>query len=235
MVLTFLDTTSTLAAMSTTAVLPTDDRAARGDDPHVRVAIIGAGFTGLAMVHALRKAGMHDWLMVERAQDVGGVWRSNTYPGIACDVPSHLYSFSFAPNPDWERTFSGGRQIWEYTQRVARDLDMGEQARFGEELLDATWDAERAVWRLRTTTLRAHRRRRRRRHRRADRSDLPGDRGPRPLPGRPVPLRRLGSRPGPHGQARRRHRHRRVGDPDRAGDPEAGRQAHGLPAHARAG
>ncbi len=139
--------------MSTTAVLPTDDRAARDGDPHVRVAIIGAGFTGLAMVHALRKAGMNDWLMVERAQDVGGVWRSNTYPGIACDVPSHLYSFSFAPNPDWERTFSGGRQIWEYTQRVARDMGISDQARFGEELLDATWDADRAVWTLRTTTM----------------------------------------------------------------------------------
>jgi cation diffusion facilitator CzcD-associated flavoprotein CzcO len=139
--------------MSTTVVRPTDDRAPRGDDPHVRVAIIGAGFTGLAMVHALRKAGMHDWLLVERSNDVGGVWRSNTYPGIACDVPSHLYSLSFAPNPDWERTFSGGRQIWEYTQRVARDMGIGEQTRFGEELLDATWDAERAVWILRTTTL----------------------------------------------------------------------------------
>jgi cation diffusion facilitator CzcD-associated flavoprotein CzcO len=120
---------------------------------HVRVAIIGAGFTGLAMVHALRKAGIEDWLIVERAQDVGGVWRSNTSPGIACDVPSHLYSFSFAPNPDWERTFSSGRQIWEYSQKVARDLRIEEQTRFGEEVLDASWDAERAVWTIRTTTL----------------------------------------------------------------------------------
>ena len=124
--------------MTTTAIRPTDDRAARGGDPHVRVAIIGAGFTGLALVHALREAGMHDWLMVERAQDVGGVWRSNTYPGIACDVPSHLYSFSFAPNPDWERTFSGGRQIWEYTQRVARDMDMA--------INSPVWGLTRAPW-----------------------------------------------------------------------------------------
>ena len=119
----------------------------------MRVAIIGAGFTGLAMVHALRKAGIDDWLIVERAEDVGGVWRSNTYPGIACDVPSHLYSFSFAPNPDWERTFSSGGQIWEYSQQVARDLRIAEQTRFGEEVLDARWDAERAVWVIRTTTL----------------------------------------------------------------------------------
>lgn len=146
-----------------------DTRAARPDTPdagaarspngdggggaHTRVAIVGAGFTGLAMVHALRQAGVDDWLVLERSQDVGGVWRDNTYPGIACDVPSHLYSLSFAPNPDWERTFSSGRQIWEYQQRVARDLGIAEQTRFGEQVLEASWDAERAVWEIRTTTL----------------------------------------------------------------------------------
>lgn len=119
----------------------------------MRVGIIGAGFTGLAMVHALREAGIDDWLIVERAEDVGGVWRSNTYPGIACDVPSHLYFFSFAPNPDWERTFSSGKQIWEYSQQVARDLRIAEQTRFGEEVLDARWDADRAVWAIPTTNL----------------------------------------------------------------------------------
>jgi len=139
--------------MSTTAVLPTDDRAARGGELHVRVAIIGAGFTGLAMVHALGKAGIDDWLIVERAEDVGGVWRSNTYPGIACDVPSNLYSFSFAPNPDWERTFSSGGQIWEYSQKVARDLNIGGRTHYGEEVLEARWDAEGALWHIRTTTL----------------------------------------------------------------------------------
>jgi cation diffusion facilitator CzcD-associated flavoprotein CzcO len=147
--------------MGTTAVrqtppTPTGSPAPHAGDhggAHVRVAIIGAGFTGLAMVHALRKADISDWLILERAQDVGGVWRQNTYPGIACDVPSHLYSFSFAPNPDWERTFSSGRQIWEYSQQVARDLRIDEQTRFGEEVLDARWDADRAVWEIRTTTL----------------------------------------------------------------------------------
>ena len=100
--------------MGTTAVrqtptTPTSSPASPAGDAggaHVRVAIIGAGFTGLAMVHALRKAGIEDWLILERSEDVGGVWRSNTYPGIACDVPSHLYSVSFAPNPDWARTVS---------------------------------------------------------------------------------------------------------------------------------
>ena len=147
--------------MGTTAVRQTPPTPAGSQQPsagdpggaHVRVAIIGAGFTGLAMVHALRAAGITDWLILERADDVGGVWRQNTYPGIACDVPSHLYSFSFAPNPDWERTFSSGRQIWEYAQQVARDLRIDEQTRFGEEVLDAAWDEEQSVWRIRSTTL----------------------------------------------------------------------------------
>ncbi len=128
---------------------PRDERGAT----HVRVAIIGSGFTGLAMVHALREAGIDDWLVLEKSAGVGGVWRDNTYPGIACDVPSHLYSLSFAPNPDWERTFSSGRQIWEYEERVARDLRMAERTHFGEEVVHARWDAAHGLWRLRTTTM----------------------------------------------------------------------------------
>ena len=125
----------------------------RHDAGHVRVAVIGIGFVGLSLAHALREAGIEDWVMLERSGQVGGVWRDNTYPGIACDVPSHLYSLSFAPNPDWERTYSSGRQIWEYEQRVASELRIEERTRFGEELLDARWDHERSVWRLRTTSL----------------------------------------------------------------------------------
>lgn len=126
-----------------------DPRAVR----HVRVAIVGAGFTGLAMVHALRERGIEDWLILEKADCVGGVWRDNTYPGVACDVPSHLYSLSFAPEPDWKRTFSEGGQIWEYEERVARELDIAAGTRFGEQLLQAHWEAEEARWRLRTTSL----------------------------------------------------------------------------------
>jgi cation diffusion facilitator CzcD-associated flavoprotein CzcO len=129
------------------------DSSEQGRD-HVRVAIVGSGFTGLAMVHALKRAGIDDWLVLEKAREVGGVWRDNTYPGVACDVPSHLYSLSFAPNPDWERSFSTGRQIWDYEERVARELAIAKGTLFGEELLEARWDSERAVWRLRTTTKR---------------------------------------------------------------------------------
>ncbi len=127
--------------------------AAQSPQRHVAVAIIGSGFTGLAMVHALRAAGREDFVVLERGHDVGGVWRDNTYPGIACDVPSHLYSFSFAPNPDWERTFSTGGQIQEYARRVGRDLRMDECTVFGAELEDASWDAGRARWVIRTSAL----------------------------------------------------------------------------------
>ncbi len=72
----------------------------------VRVAIIGSGFAGLGMAIALRRRGEHDFVVLERADDVGGTWRDNVYPGAACDVQSNLYSFSFAPNPDWPRSYS---------------------------------------------------------------------------------------------------------------------------------
>jgi cation diffusion facilitator CzcD-associated flavoprotein CzcO len=119
----------------------------------VRVAVIGTGFTGLAAVHALREANVTDFVVLERAQEVGGTWRDNTYPGLACDVPSHLYSLSFSPNPHWRRTFASGPEIWEYTRTVARALRMGEVTKFGEEVLDASWDEREQHWRIRTTTL----------------------------------------------------------------------------------
>lgn len=75
---------------------------------HFRAAIVGSGFAGLGMAIRLKQAGIHDFVVLERGQDVGGTWRDNSYPGCQCDVPSHLYSFSFAPNPDWTfRTFFG--------------------------------------------------------------------------------------------------------------------------------
>jgi cation diffusion facilitator CzcD-associated flavoprotein CzcO len=127
--------------------------ARRAPAGHRRVAVIGAGFTGLAAVHALRSAGFEDFVVLERAGEIGGTWRDNTYPGIACDVPSHLYSLSFAPNPDWGRTFSGGAQIWQYMRDVARTLRIDEVTAFGEDVLDASWDEHGHRWRLRTTTL----------------------------------------------------------------------------------
>ena len=75
--------------------------------------IIGSGFAGIGMAVALKKAGVGDFLILEKQNDVGGVWRDNTYPGAACDVPSHLYSFSFEPNPNWSRVFAPQAEIYQ--------------------------------------------------------------------------------------------------------------------------
>jgi cation diffusion facilitator CzcD-associated flavoprotein CzcO len=88
--------------------------------PHVQVVIIGSGFAGLAMAIQLKRHGLEDFVVLERADDIGGAWRDNTYPGCACDVPSTLYSFSFAANPGWTASFSPQREIQHYTTRLRR-------------------------------------------------------------------------------------------------------------------
>src|SRR3954466_9272713 len=88
----------------------------------VDVAIVGSGFSGLGMAIKLREAGVEDFVVLERGAKVGGTWWINTYPGCGCDVPSHLYSLSFAPNPDWTRTYSRQPEIEAYLQRVAEDF-----------------------------------------------------------------------------------------------------------------
>ena len=90
----------------TTAAAPSQTTRQDGPGRHVQVAIVGSGFAGLGMAIRLKQQGMDDFVVLERADDVGGTWRDNHYPGCQCDVPSHLYSFSFAPNPAWSRTFS---------------------------------------------------------------------------------------------------------------------------------
>ncbi|MFL5798361.1 MAG: flavin-containing monooxygenase [Actinomycetota bacterium] len=122
----------------------------RGLPAHVEVAVIGSGFGGLAAAIALLQR-RRDFLVLERADDVGGTWRDNSYPGCACDVPSHLYSFSFAPNPDWSRSFSSQWEIQEYLRRVGRDSGVLPRIRFGAEVLEARWEPEPRRWRLRTT------------------------------------------------------------------------------------
>src|SRR4051812_49993465 len=89
------------------------------------IVIVGSGFSGLGMAIRLKQAGMHDFAVLERAGEVGGTWQANTYPGCACDVPSHLYSFSFAPNPDWTQTYSPQPEIWDYLRRCADDHGVG--------------------------------------------------------------------------------------------------------------
>src|SRR5450759_1307528 len=120
-------------------------------DNHSDVAIIGSGFSGLAMAVRLQRAGFDDFVVLERGDEVGGTWRDNSYPGCACDVPSHLYSFSFAPNPEWSATFSPQPEILAYRRGVAHDKGVVDHVRFGCELKEALWDAPAQRWRLQTS------------------------------------------------------------------------------------
>src|SRR5436309_4942429 len=94
---------------------------------------------GLLSAVKLAEAGIDDVTVYEKADRLGGTWRENTYPGIACDVPSHLYSYSFALNPDWSHSFSPGDEIQAYFERVAREHGVTECIRFGEEVTGCTW------------------------------------------------------------------------------------------------
>ena len=120
----------------------------------VRVLVVGTGFAGLATAVALQRSGHgspDDLLVIERAGDVGGTWRDNTYPGAACDVPTALYSFSFAPNADWPRSYAHQPEILAYLQGVARDTGLLDRVRLHCELLGARWDAAAARWRVTTS------------------------------------------------------------------------------------
>ncbi|MET8633579.1 NAD(P)/FAD-dependent oxidoreductase [Streptomyces sp. NPDC004074] len=120
--------------------------------PHVRVAVIGSGFGGLGAAVRLRREGITDFVVLERAGGVGGTWRDNSYPGCACDVPSHLYSFSFAPHPDWPRTFSGQEHIRAYLEHVTDVFRLRPHIRFDSEVELMRWDAERLHWAIGTSS-----------------------------------------------------------------------------------
>ncbi len=113
--------------------------------------IIGGGISGLGMAVALQQAGVTDFVVLERADEVGGTWQANTYPGCACDVPSNLYSYSFAPNPDWSRTYSRQPEIWDYVRGVADRFGVRRYIRLGVEVTDAAWDEDAGRWRLATS------------------------------------------------------------------------------------
>ena len=114
------------------------------------IAIIGAGFGGLGAAIQLKRTGDHDFVVFEQAEDIGGTWRDNSYPGCACDVPSHLYSFSFALNPDWSDTFSGQAEIWDYLRGCAERFGIRPHLRLGCGVDNAVWDEAGARWRLTT-------------------------------------------------------------------------------------
>jgi cation diffusion facilitator CzcD-associated flavoprotein CzcO len=117
---------------------------------HVRVGIIGAGFGGLGTAIRLSQQGDDDFLIFERAADVGGTWWANTYPGCQCDIPSHLYSFSFAPNPNWSRTYPKQPELRDYLRSTAERFGVYERVRFNCPVTAADWDDVAGLWRLET-------------------------------------------------------------------------------------
>ena len=118
---------------------------------HSRIAVIGTGFSGLGIAIGLKRAGIEDFVILERAADVGGTWRDNTYPGCQCDVPSHLYSFSFRPNPEWTRTFSTQPEIQAYLQRCAKEMDVLPHIHFDHDVQRVAWSESDARWFIETS------------------------------------------------------------------------------------
>jgi cation diffusion facilitator CzcD-associated flavoprotein CzcO len=115
------------------------------------VAVVGGGFGGVGAVVMLHRAGYEDVTVFERGERVGGVWHHNTYPGAACDVPSHLYEFSFEPNPRWSRRYAPQAEIQAYLEDVARRHGVLDRIRTGTEVTSASWDEERSRWVLETS------------------------------------------------------------------------------------
>jgi cation diffusion facilitator CzcD-associated flavoprotein CzcO len=116
----------------------------------VETVIVGAGFAGLGMAMALQRSGHDDLLILERGDSVGGTWRENTYPGVACDVPSHLYGFAAHPNPHWSGVFARGDEIHRYLDDVADREDLRPRLRLRTPMLSAAWDEGNARWRVDT-------------------------------------------------------------------------------------
>jgi cation diffusion facilitator CzcD-associated flavoprotein CzcO len=118
----------------------------RRDRASLRIGIVGAGFAGIGLAIRLKKAGFSNITLFERADRLGGTWRDNTYPGAACDVPSHLYSFSFAPKSDWQARFSGQPEILAYIEDIAARFGVTSRIRFGAAVRRATFDEPGGTW-----------------------------------------------------------------------------------------
>ena len=120
-------------------------------EQHVRVAIVGAGFGGLGTAIRLKQEGIDDFLVFDKADEVGGTWQINTYPGAQCDIPSIIYSFSFAPNPDWSRLYPLQEELLGYLKKCVDDFGVGPHLRLGTEVTDASWDDDAQLWWITTT------------------------------------------------------------------------------------
>lgn len=124
----------------------TSDQAAKREEINIDVLIIGSGFSGLCMAIKLREAGMNSFLLLEKSDDIGGTWYDNRYPGCACDIPSHLYSFSFEPSPDWSRMYPGQQEIHDYLKRVVQRHELAPQIRLNSRFREAVWDETENIW-----------------------------------------------------------------------------------------
>ena len=127
-----------------------DAQSKRNAVKEASVVIVGAGFAGLGMAIRLRQAGVDDFVLLERVDKVGGTWRDNTYPGAACDIPSHLYSYSFAPNPHWSRHFSGSDEILGYIEHLVKQYGLRDKIHFQQDVTDARFDETKGQWRVDT-------------------------------------------------------------------------------------
>ncbi len=136
--------------MEATATRTHSPDSSGAEQPDHEVAIVGSGFSGLGMAIKLRQAGVDDFVVIEKADSVAGTWRENTYPGCACDVPSHMYSFSFEPNPDWSEMYAPQQEIRDYLEHCADKYDLRRHLRFGTRAISATWDGEAGLWRYAT-------------------------------------------------------------------------------------
>jgi cation diffusion facilitator CzcD-associated flavoprotein CzcO len=112
--------------------------------------VVGAGFSGIAAGIALRRVGINDFVILEKADRVGGTWRENTYPGAACDIPSHLYSYSFEPNPRWSRAYGGQAEILAYLEHCATKYGLRPHLRFGRRVQHARFDETAGTWSVTT-------------------------------------------------------------------------------------
>lgn len=123
----------------------------RDGEANYRIVVIGAGLSGIAAAAKLTMAGISDFVVLEKADRVGGTWRDNTYPGCACDIPAAAYSFSFNPNPNWSRNFVGQPELLAYIEDTVTRFKLGPAIRLSTELIEAAWSAERQRWELETT------------------------------------------------------------------------------------
>jgi cation diffusion facilitator CzcD-associated flavoprotein CzcO len=137
---------------ATTSIRTASLESGAAETTEIDTVIVGAGFAGLGAGIRLARRGDDSFVILERAHDVGGTWRDNVYPGVACDIPSHLYSYSFLPKPDWSSFFASGSEIHGYLRDAVRSEGLEEHLRLGSEVLEMRWLADDRRWWVRTSS-----------------------------------------------------------------------------------